>query len=149
MPATVLRTVPRLVSRDGQRVPPGRRPNVESGRAREYLTPAEVERLVKTARKRGRYGSRDALAILMGFRHGLRVSELVGLRWSQVDFTTARLTVHRAKGSASSTHPILGDELRELRKIQRDSLAPWFERSPRHWGGVVDAPSHHPPGDGM
>src|SRR5262249_1963890 len=121
MPTAVLRTVqPRLVTTDGRRVPPGRRSNAESGRDREYLTPAEVERLVKTARKPGRYGNRDALAILMGFGHGLRVSELVGLGWSQVDFTTARLTVHRAKGSAASTHPILGDELRELRKIQRD-----------------------------
>jgi type 1 fimbriae regulatory protein FimB/type 1 fimbriae regulatory protein FimE len=123
MPATVLRTVWRLASRDGQLAPPGRRSNAESGREREYLTPAEIERLVKTARKRGRHGSRDALAILMGYRHGLRVSELVGLRWSQVDFTTARLTVHRAKGSAGSTHPILGDELRELRKLQREQPA--------------------------
>src|SRR5262249_54269565 len=123
MPATVLRTVPRLITTDGRRMSPGRRSNAESGREREYLTPAEVERLVKTARKRGRYGNRDALAILMGFRHGLRVSELVGLRWSQVDFTTARLTVHRAKGSAGSTHPILGDELRELRKLQREQPA--------------------------
>jgi type 1 fimbriae regulatory protein FimB/type 1 fimbriae regulatory protein FimE len=121
MPIAVLRTVqPRLVATDGRRVPPGRRSNADSGREREYLTPAEVERLIKTARKRGRHGSRDALAIMMGYRHGLRVSELVALRWSQVDFTTARLTVHRAKGSAGSTHPILGDELRELRKIQRD-----------------------------
>jgi integrase len=123
MPTTVLRTVPRLASRDGHRMPPGRRSNAESGREREYLTPAEVERLVRAARKRGRYGSRDALAILMGFRHGLRVSELVRLRWSQVDFTTARLTVHRAKGSTGSTQPILGDELRELRKLQREQPA--------------------------
>jgi len=76
--------------------------------------------LVKTARKRGRYGQRDALAILMAYRHGLRVSELVGLRWSQVNFKTARLTVHRVKNSESGTHPILGDELRELRKLQRE-----------------------------
>jgi integrase len=123
MPATVLRTVPRLATRDGLRMAPGRRSNAESGREREYLTPAEVERLIKTARKPGRYGNRDALAILMGFRHGLRVSELVGLRWAQVDFTTARLTVHRAKGSTGSTHPILGDELRELRKLQREQPA--------------------------
>src|SRR5215472_8949616 len=120
MPTAVLRTVqPRLFTTDGRRVPPGRCSNTESGRAREYLTPLEIDRLVKTARRRGRHGSRDALAILMGFRHGLRVSELVGLRWSQVDFITARLTVHRTKGSTGSTHPILGDELRELRKLQR------------------------------
>jgi integrase len=103
--------------------PPQRRTNAESGREREYLTPLEIDRLVKTARRRGRHGSRDALAILMGFRHGLRVSELVALRWSQIDFVTARLTVHRAKGSTGSTHPVLGDELRELRKIQRDQPA--------------------------
>ena len=123
MPNTALRTVPKLATRDGQCVPPGRRSNAESGREREYLTPAEVERLARGARKRGRHGNRDALAILMAFRHGLRVSELVALRWSQIDFTTARLTVHRAKGSTGSTQPILGDELRELRKLQRDQTA--------------------------
>jgi type 1 fimbriae regulatory protein FimB/type 1 fimbriae regulatory protein FimE len=123
MPTTVLRTVPRLATSDGQRLPPGRRANAESGREREYLTPAEIERLIKTARRRGRHGSRDALAILVGYRHGLRVSELVALRWAQIDFTIARLTVHRAKGSTGSTHPILGDELRELRKIQREQPA--------------------------
>ena len=116
-------------------MPPGRRANAESGREREYLTPAEVERLVKTARRRGRHGSRDGLAILMGYRHGLRVSELVVLRWSQIDFTTARLTVHRAKGSTGSTHPILGDELlglvrrriAELAKIDQ-SITEWVEK---------------------
>ena len=98
---------------------PGRTANALSGREREYLTPGEVDRLVKTARCRGRYGQRDGLAILMAFRHGLRVSELVGLRWSQVDFATQRLTVHRLKGSLDATHPIAGDELRELRKLAR------------------------------
>jgi integrase len=139
-------------------VPPGRRPNAESGREREYLTPAEVERLIKTARKRGRYGSRDALAILMGYRHGLRVSELCALRWSQIDFTTARLTVHRAKGSTGSTHPILGDELRELRKIQRYQPAgsqfifmgergpvsvAWFQRMIKRVGAECGLPLVH------
>ena len=158
MPATVLRTVPRLASRDSQRVPSGRRSNAESGREREYLTPAEIERLVKTARKRGRHGSRDALAILMGYRHRLRVSELVGLRWSQVDFITARLTVHRVKGSTGSTHPILGDELRELRKIHREqppgsqfifigergpvSVA-WFQRMLQRVGAEASLPLVH------
>jgi integrase len=60
--------------------------------------------------------------ILMAYRHGLRVSELIGLRWSQVDFTTARLTVTRVKGSTNSTHGIPGDELRELRKLQRSQI---------------------------
>lgn len=85
MPTAALRTV----AIDGHRLPPGRRSNREHGREREYLTPEELDRLVSTARKRGRYGLRDALAITMAYRHGLRVSELTGLRWDQVDFTTA------------------------------------------------------------
>jgi integrase len=63
--------------------------------------------------------SGDALAIRMCWRHRLRVSELVGLRWDHVEWKTARLTVHRAKGSFDSTHPLSGDELRELRALQR------------------------------
>ena len=88
MPWSVLRTV----AIDGKRVQtaPGRRTDAEIGRERKYLTPAEIEKLLATAKKRGRYGQRDALAILMCYRHGLRVSELVALRWSQVDWATHR-----------------------------------------------------------
>jgi integrase len=58
--------------------------------------------------------------ILVGYRHGLRVSELVDLRWDQVDFGTAALHVRRVKQGTSSSHPILGDELRALRRLQRE-----------------------------
>ena len=53
-------------------------------------------------------------------RHGLRASELVDLRWDQVDFRTATLHVRRLKQGTPSTHPILGDELRALRRLQRE-----------------------------
>ena len=43
-------------------------------RQREYLTEAEVERLIEAARKRGRNGPRDAAAILLAYRHGLRAA---------------------------------------------------------------------------
>jgi integrase len=58
--------------------------------------------------------------ILVGYRHGLRVSELVDLRWDQVEFATAGLHVRRVKQGTPSTHPILGDELRALRRLQRE-----------------------------
>src|SRR4029434_3857824 len=66
---------------------PRRRTNADI-RTREYLTDAESVRLV-TAAKENRYGHRDATMILMAYRHGLRVSELVALRWDQIDFDTA------------------------------------------------------------
>ena len=80
--SSFLRTVTIAGTRVSSPKPPGRKSNAEIGRDRTYLTPAEVDKLVATAKKRGRYGQRDALAILMAYRHGLRVSELVALRWS-------------------------------------------------------------------
>jgi type 1 fimbriae regulatory protein FimB/type 1 fimbriae regulatory protein FimE len=84
------------------------------------LTEPEVEKLMKAARgdESRRYGHRDATMILVAFRHALRVSELVNLRWSDVDFKAARLNVRRLKGSVSGVHPIDGDELRALRKLR-------------------------------
>jgi type 1 fimbriae regulatory protein FimB/type 1 fimbriae regulatory protein FimE len=99
-------------------VTPKRRPNAEL-RTREYLTEAEVERLL-AATKRNRWGQRDGTMFLVAYRHGLRASELTDLRWDQVDFTTATLHVRRVKQGSPSTHPILGDELRRLRRLQRD-----------------------------
>jgi integrase len=96
-----------------------RRPPNRDLRTREHLTEAEVERLL-AATKDNRYGHRDATMILVGFRHGLRPGELVDLRWDQIDFRTATLHVRRAKQGTPATHPILGDELRALRRLQRD-----------------------------
>ena|SRR5215471_13728161 len=67
-------------------------------RVREYLTEKEVERLIEAARKRGRNGARDAAAILLAYRHGLRAAELCALLWAQVDLRNGRLHVNRAKG---------------------------------------------------
>jgi integrase len=61
-----------------------------------------------------------ATMILMAYWHGLRVSELVDLRWDQIDFDTANLSVRRAKKGSPSTHPVRGDELRSLRRLQRE-----------------------------
>ena len=99
-------------------VTPTRRPNADL-RTREYLTTAEVERLLK-ATKGNRWSHRDSTMILVAYRHGLRASELTDLRWDQVDFPTATLHVRRVKQGSPSTHPILGDELRWLRRLQRE-----------------------------
>jgi len=99
-------------------VTPLRRPNAEL-RTREYLTDAEVARLQEAA-KGNRWGHRDATMILVAYRHGFRASELVDLRWDQIDFEAATLAVRRVKKGSPSTHPIRGDELRALRRLQRE-----------------------------
>jgi type 1 fimbriae regulatory protein FimB/type 1 fimbriae regulatory protein FimE len=106
-PATVKRTVT-----------PRRLPNRDL-RTREHLTDAEVEKLIAAVRS-NRHSHRDATMFIVAFRHGLRASELVDLRWDQVDFKTAALHVRRVKKGTPSTHPILGDELRALRRLQRE-----------------------------
>jgi hypothetical protein len=106
-PATLNRTVA-----------PKRRPNADL-RTREHLTETEVERLIEVA-KRNRWGHRDATMVLVAYRHGLRASELVDLRWDQIEFASGALHVRRVKRGTPSTHPVLGDELRALRRLQRE-----------------------------
>ena len=89
---------------------------------RDYLTEREVERLFEAA-KDNRHGHRDATAILIAYRHGLRSSELVGLRWDDVELQTGRLHVRRAKGGIDAVHPISAKESRALRRLQREALA--------------------------
>jgi type 1 fimbriae regulatory protein FimB/type 1 fimbriae regulatory protein FimE len=89
-------------------------------RGREHLTPAEVEQLAAAASRLGRHGHRDALLIRMAFRHGLRNTELVNLRRDQVDLTTGRFHVRRAKGGMDSTHPLAGWEIRALRRLFKE-----------------------------
>jgi integrase len=101
--AIVNRTVPRRV------------PNSQL-RPREYLTEKEIERLQDAARKRSRYGHRDATMILIAYRHGLRATELCGLRWDQIDLNTGR------KGGIDNVHPLSGREIRSLRQLRRENM---------------------------
>jgi site-specific recombinase XerD len=97
---------------------PTRRPNAEL-RTREHLTEREVEKLIEAA-KGNRWGHRDSTMILIAYRHGLRASELVDLRWDQVSFSGAVLHVRRRKAGTPSTHPLGGAELRALRRLKRE-----------------------------
>jgi len=99
--------------------PPAKLPNLAK-RSREYLTVSEVNKLIKTAKRLGRHGERDGLMILVMYRHALRVSELVDLRWDQMDLNRARVHVNRLKNGDPSVHYLEGDEIRALRKLRRD-----------------------------
>ena len=115
VPLPLLRTEPV----PPQRAIPQRKPNAEL-RTREHLTPDEVERLIETA-KHNRHGHRDATMMLVAYRHGLRASELCDLRWDQIDFAGGVLHVRRVKRGTASTHPLGPDEMRMLRRLQRES----------------------------
>ena len=90
-------------------------------RDREHLYPKEVEQVLQAAKSIGRYGHRDYTLVLMAYRHGLRVAELVALKWSQIDLKEKTLHVMRVKNGSPSTHYLTGKELRALRELQRQS----------------------------
>lgn len=90
-------------------------------RTREFLLPEEVEAMREAIKKRGgRHDHRDASLILLIYRHGLRLSESASLRWEQINFSDGTIYVKRLKGGTPSTQPLYGDEIRALRKLQRD-----------------------------
>ncbi|MCL4179987.1 MAG: tyrosine-type recombinase/integrase [Verrucomicrobia bacterium] len=76
-----------------------------------YLTEAEVEKLIAAAEKLGRHGHRDGTMLMVAYRHALRVSELVSLKWDQVQFKEGLLHVRRLKNGTPSTHPLCRREM--------------------------------------
>jgi len=92
-------------------------------RPREHLSRDEVGVLIKAARL-GRHGARDAAAIWIAFNHGLRVSELVDLRWGDVRWEERKIMVRRLKGSASGEHPLTEQDKRFLGPLRGKGQRP-------------------------
>jgi integrase len=101
------------------RIAPPKKVTNSELRTREHLFPNEVEAMIKAAHDVGRHPLRDSTLILLAYRHGLRVSELVALRWEQINFAAGTIYINRLKNGVSSTHPLRGRELRALRQLQR------------------------------
>ena len=128
-------TAPTIVNRKV----PVRQPNSEY-RNREYLSDKEVARVMTAAAAQGRHGVRDSTLILIAYRHGLRVTELVSLRWDQIDLGEGLVHVSRLKNGLPSVHPLRGPELRALRRLQReDSSAAYVFVSEREAPLTPDA----------
>jgi type 1 fimbriae regulatory protein FimB/type 1 fimbriae regulatory protein FimE len=100
---------------------PPRKPRNKDVRGREHLTEEEVDQLRRAASKLGRHGLRDACMILMCFRHGFRVSELVALRWDQIDLARETVFVRRLKRGKNNTQDLARVELSALKKLAKGS----------------------------
>ena len=109
----------------------GEKPNVSR---RKYLSPDETRRVIDAAGRVGRQRDRDQLLLTMMFRHGLRVSEAVDLRWTDFDLEAARdrpFWVRRRKGSKTTTHTLEPDTVRLLVRAKRRADGIYVFRSER------------------
>jgi integrase len=82
---------------------------------RKHLSPHEIELLLKACKD-----PRNRTMILLAYRHGMRVSELINLEWNSIDLVTGTISVHRMKNGIPSNHPLTGQELRALRRLKRE-----------------------------
>jgi|SRR5665213_918704 len=117
----------RVVGADPQtprmgQTPPRRRSNAEL-RSREHLSKDEVLTIIKVARG-NRHGQRDAAAIWIAFNHGLRVGELVDLRWADVRWDERKVLVRRLKGSRSGEHILTELDKRALGPLRTKGQRP-------------------------
>ena len=101
-------------------------------RNKDFLTEDEMRQLLLAAKK-GRHGPRDHLILLMMYRHGLRVSEAISLKRSDINLAQSRLWVKRLKNGLSVEQPIDGEELRAIKRYlaSRTDMLPWLFISER------------------
>jgi type 1 fimbriae regulatory protein FimE len=77
-------------------------------------------RSLPAAGRLGRHRHCDATLILIAYRRGLRVGELIALRHDQLDLQQGLIHVARLKNGVPSTHPLRGPEIRAPRRFERD-----------------------------
>jgi type 1 fimbriae regulatory protein FimB len=100
--------------------------NTRKQRRREYLTPDEIERLLAATKTASRNSERDYAILLLMFRHGLRVSELCGLKLDDINLETKEFHVKRLKSCESGPHPLYNGETSAIRTwlVERARMNP-------------------------
>lgn len=94
-------------------------------RGKRHLNTQEVDLVGQAIRASSRYADRDELMVLMAFHHGLRVGELVNLKWQHVNVKSTQVAVKRLKNGIDTTHPIaVKRELMLLRKLHKAQSKP-------------------------
>lgn len=83
---------------------------------RNYLTTTEIDVLLSSAARDINHPERNHCMLLMAFVHGLRATELLSLRLSDLDMAGRTLYIRRLKNGFSTIHPLLRDEMKELRR---------------------------------
>lgn len=85
------------------------------------LTDAELFKLIRVAKERGRHGHRDAVMILMCFLHALRVSTLCTLRKEDIDLENNVLHIkHLGRKRNFKQHPLLATERESLQTLKEN-----------------------------
>ncbi len=95
----------------------------------QFLSKEEAVRLVEIAERRGQGSPRDAalaVAIQLGIYAGLRVGEICGLRWRDVNFASAVIVVARSYSLAST----------KSGKERRIPIAPELLQTLQKWKGI-------------
>lgn len=86
---------------------------------RRYLTGKEVQAMMLAARH-GLTGERDYCLILLAFRHGMRISELLGLHYRDLDLNEGRIHICRLKNGFSTIHPLCFDEREAIERWSQE-----------------------------
>ena len=68
-----------------------------------YLSPEELLAVLKAARSRS---TRDWAMILLAYRHGMRASEVCGLKLADADLKSESVSIRRLKGSLHTVQPL-------------------------------------------
>lgn len=68
-----------------------------------YLTPDELRKVLSVARSRS---TRDWAMVLLACRHGLRASEVCGLKLADLDTKAGSIRIRRLKGSLDTVQPL-------------------------------------------
>lgn len=92
--------------------------------SRKFLTSNEIFSMLEAAVTNAT-GLRDFCLILLAYRHGFRISELLKLKYKDLDLIEGRINIKRLKNGFSTVHPLLKDECQAIFKWTEERKF-WF-----------------------